>query len=125
MDTTDPTLVSFRGAAAIMQVPLQGDWTLEQVLQGGHTDIVRSCRLDLQSGSAVTCGEDGQVCLWSASSTTTANGASAVRNDTSQSGIALKVRCITTEKTRFRRLRPLFMQASNERESKSSRYAPY
>lgn len=59
-----------------MQVPLQGDWTLEQVLQeDGHSDIVRSCRLDLQNGSAVTCGEDGQVCLWTASpSTMSMNG---------------------------------------------------
>lgn len=73
-----------------MQVPLQGDWKLEQVLQDGHSDIVRSCRLDLQSGSAVTCGEDGQVCLWSASSLTASNGSSGVA-EASQSSTALKV----------------------------------
>lgn len=63
-----PVIVIYRGGLAIMQVPLQGDWTLEQILQGGHSDIVRACRLDLTNGSAVTCGEDGEVCLWSASS---------------------------------------------------------
>lgn len=72
-----------------MQVPLDGDWTLEQVLQGGQSDIVRACRLDLESGSAVTCGEDGQVCLWSAAASSEAsmNGSS----ETQQSNGSLKV----------------------------------
>lgn len=75
-----------------MQVPLEKDWTLEQVLQGGHSDIVRSCRLDLQSGSAVTCGEDGQVCLWSAAAAPAANGvANGTARDLPQSGGPLKV----------------------------------
>lgn len=73
-----------------MQVPLQGDWTLEQILREGHSDIVRSCRLDLTSGSAVTCGEDGEVCLWSASASSSSN---AVGNGDvpMQTGASLKV----------------------------------
>lgn len=79
-----------------MQVPLQGDWTLEQILREGHSDIVRSCRLDLRNGSAVTCGEDGEVCLWSAS----ASSSSSVNGGDSQmqASASLKVSflyCIT------------------------------
>lgn len=49
-------------------------WSLEQVLyqDGGHTDIVRACHLDLSAGTVASCGEDGRVCLWSLSSSPSA-----------------------------------------------------
>lgn len=57
-----------RGAAAIIQAPFDGDWTVEQTLRHfrGHTDIMRGCQMDMAQGTVVSCGEDGLVCLWSA-----------------------------------------------------------
>lgn len=50
----------------MIRASIERDWSLEQVLHHqGHTDIVRGCKLDINAGTAVSCGEDGQICLWS------------------------------------------------------------
>ena len=49
-----------------MQTQIAGDWSLERTCsEGGHTDVVRGCTVDLASGNIATSGEDGQICLWS------------------------------------------------------------
>jgi hypothetical protein len=75
-----------------MQVPLEGNWQIEQILQAGQSDIVRACRLDLALGTAATCGEDGEVCLWSVAPSDGSNNESVrMANGTSSNG-GLKVR---------------------------------
>lgn len=83
-----------------MQVPLEGDWSLEQNLQGGHSDIVRACRLDLSKGSAVSCGEDGQVCLWSAAQSSVASNSGLVNEKSGNN--SLKVREVWLQPKRGR-----------------------
>ncbi|KAJ1917167.1 hypothetical protein H4219_003357 [Mycoemilia scoparia] len=37
------------------------------IMEGGHTEIVRDIILDVASGTAITCGEDGLLSAWSSS----------------------------------------------------------
>lgn len=69
-----------RGAAAVIQAPFDGDWTVEQTLRHfrGHTDIVRGCQMDMGQGTVVSCGEDGLVCLWSAANSQAASADASV-----------------------------------------------
>lgn len=108
-----------RGQAALLRVPFEGDWGVDTVFPLGHTDIVRACRLDLQAGSAVTCGEDGQVCLWKASgSEYRLSGGSG----------SLKVGMVSPGQNKELTilLCPIrILQAPAPKESKAARFAPY
>ncbi|GAA5968715.1 hypothetical protein JCM11641_000706 [Rhodosporidiobolus odoratus] len=62
------------GGVALINASDYQRWTLEQHLPSaggrtlatnrGHTDIVRAAHVDGETGTVVTGGEDGQICLW-------------------------------------------------------------
>ncbi|GAA6027605.1 hypothetical protein JCM8097_007943 [Rhodosporidiobolus ruineniae] len=62
------------GGIALINATDYQRWTLEQHLPSaggrtlaknrGHTDIVRAAVVDGETGTVVTGGEDGQICLW-------------------------------------------------------------
>ncbi|SCV67395.1 BQ2448_5006 [Microbotryum intermedium] len=63
-----------KGDAALLNLSDPRRWILEQNLPGvggrtlegkGHADIVRCAAMNTQTGTVVTGGEDGRVCLWS------------------------------------------------------------
>ncbi|GAA5849557.1 hypothetical protein JCM8547_000496 [Rhodosporidiobolus lusitaniae] len=64
-----------KGDVAIINASDYQSWTLEQNLTSaggrklatnrGHTDIVRTAYVNEETGTVVTGGEDGQICLWS------------------------------------------------------------
>ncbi|BGP15811.1 hypothetical protein JCM10213_005707 [Rhodosporidiobolus nylandii] len=62
------------GGVALINATDYQRWTLEQHLPSaggrtlatnrGHTDIVRAAHVNGETGTVVTGGEDGQICLW-------------------------------------------------------------
>jgi len=54
---------TFSGDVSVLQLSSHGVVPM-LALRSGHNEVVRSCRWHSPSGTAVTGGEDGRLCLW-------------------------------------------------------------